>query len=195
MSSTKPNSRFSTFKGLFGPKGPAGPAPAPPPKDAWYSQPSAASSSASFRPSRSDAASPTTEELSPAGSAYPGSPRINDPRAPSPAPSRSTTSSHAASQSPGLTPDSAQRKGFRLPGFPRRPSRTPLSPESPPARPDEGISTPWNFQVSGHDARQCSPSHARSASLLCFCSITCTLMNRQSSCSNASRLLRPPGSG
>ena len=145
--SSKPGSRFSTFKVFnFGGSRP----PAPPPKDSNYLYSATNQSVLSFS-NQSLSATSFSQPPTPYSTKY--QPSVTG-RSPSPAPSRATQS-HSSSAS--LSPDVAGiRKGFMKMAslgkrtFSTKSSRAAPVNDTPPQefRDDESISTPWNFQVS-----------------------------------------------
>ncbi|KAI0718457.1 hypothetical protein C8Q72DRAFT_789180 [Fomitopsis betulina] len=145
-------SRFSSLK-VF--KFASSPKPPPlPPKDPYYMcNPSLPSLNHSLSPDSASSQPPT-----PLSAQYATLMRTPSPSSSSYTPSRLTTS--PAPSSTILSPESgAAPAGFRqglrkLSSFGRRPSRTPKTPERPPAEvqapepvEDPSISLPWNFQV------------------------------------------------
>ncbi|THH13485.1 hypothetical protein EW146_g6742 [Bondarzewia mesenterica] len=147
--STKQNSRFSSFK-VFKFAGPK--PPPPPPKDTNYLYSATNPSVLSFS-NQSLSADSFSQPPTPHSTQY----RSQYARSPSPAPSRATQS---AASSNTLSPsDSAGfRKGFMKVASLGKRTFTPKSPRSAPIedmqppepRDDESISLPWNFQHHVH---------------------------------------------
>lgn len=145
---TKPSSRFSTLK-VFKFAGAAASKPPPlPPKDPYYLKNT----------------NPSLTSLSPDSLSLPGtplSPQYARRGSPNPSSSNMSLISSAASMSPPLVQDqpasvSHPKKDTNAKGFFKFAKRSPRPPtassselsQSPPATDDEGISLPWNFQVS-----------------------------------------------